>query len=65
MDGNIKLHTKAKGRFSMDWIHLANSADKWRGVVNTVLNFRFLQNARNFLTRPVSASREYSAVCSY
>ena len=24
----------------MDWINLAHNRDRWRGVVNAVLNFR-------------------------
>jgi hypothetical protein len=40
IDGNIKLDTKVIGWVGMDWIHLAKSTDKWRAVVNTVMNFR-------------------------
>ena len=29
----------------MDWSHLAEDRDKWRGVVNTVVNLRVPQNA--------------------
>jgi len=24
----------------VDWIHLAQDGDQWRGLVNTVMNFR-------------------------
>ena len=33
----------------MDWIDLAQERDRWRTLVNTVMNFRGLQNAGNFL----------------
>jgi len=32
----------------MDWIDLALGKDKWRALVNKVLNFWVPQNARNF-----------------
>jgi hypothetical protein len=33
----------------MDWIHLAQDWDPWLDVVNTVMNLRVPQKARNFL----------------
>jgi len=65
IDGNIKLRTKAKGWVSLGWLHLANSAEMWRAVVNTVMNFRDRHNARKFLTETESASQEDSAVWSH
>jgi hypothetical protein len=34
----------------MDWIDVAEDRDRWRAVVNAVMNHRVLYNACNFLT---------------
>jgi hypothetical protein len=36
---------------SVDCIHLAHDRDKWRAVVNTLMNLHVLENYGNFLTR--------------
>ena len=43
----------------MDWIDLAQGRDRWRALVNVVMNLRAPLNAGNFLTNsePLSFSR--------
>jgi hypothetical protein len=48
---NTKMDLREIGRDSMEWIDLAQDRDKWRALVNTVMNLRVQQNTGKFLSR--------------
>jgi hypothetical protein len=47
---NIKMVLREVGWDDMDWIDLAQDRDKWKALVNAVMNFRDSQNAGKFLS---------------
>ena len=44
-DDNNKMDLQKEGWGGMDWIDLAHERDRWRGLVNAVINFRFPDKA--------------------
>jgi hypothetical protein len=40
MGDNIKMDLREIGFGDVDWIHLAQDRDRWRAVVNTVMNLQ-------------------------
>jgi hypothetical protein len=41
-EDNIKMDLRGIGWGGMDWINVAQDRDRWRAVVNAVMNLRFL-----------------------
>jgi hypothetical protein len=49
-ENNIKIDVKEIG-WGVDWIELAQDRDRWRALVNAVMNLRIPSNAANYLIR--------------
>jgi hypothetical protein len=57
IENNTKMDLGEEG-WGLDWIDVVQDRNRWRAVVNAVMNLRVPQNAGNFLSSlgPVSFS---------
>jgi hypothetical protein len=44
------MDLKEIGWEEVDWMHLAQDRDQWRGLANTIMNLQDPQTVENFLT---------------
>jgi hypothetical protein len=49
-EDNIKMDLQEVGGGCGDWMELGRDRNRWRSLVNAVMNFRVPSNAENFLT---------------
>jgi hypothetical protein len=49
-ENNVKVDLQEIGWEGMDWIDLAQDRDRWRTLVNAVMNLRVPKNAGNCVT---------------
>jgi hypothetical protein len=49
-EDNIRLDLREIRWEVVDWIHVTQDRDKWRALVNMVMNLRVPQKAENILT---------------
>jgi hypothetical protein len=50
LEDNIKMDLRDIGWGGMDWIDLDEDRNKWRALVNTVMNLRVPENVGKFLS---------------
>jgi hypothetical protein len=58
-EDKIKMDLQDVGWGGRDWIDLDQQRDRWRALVNAVINIQVLQNERNFV--PIRGSVSFSA----
>jgi hypothetical protein len=52
---NIKMDLREMDSGGMGWIHLAQGRDRWKALMNKVMNLGFPCNAGKFLSRCTNA----------
>jgi len=50
LQDNIRMDRREIGWEGVDWVHVAQDRDRWRSLVNTVINLRVPLSTENFLT---------------
>jgi hypothetical protein len=45
----MKSDRREIGRGAMDWVHLTQDKDRWKALMNTVINLQVQQNVGKFL----------------
>ena len=50
LQDNIKMDLQEMGCEGMDWMDVAQDRDRWRALVNAVMNLQVPYNVGNFLT---------------
>jgi hypothetical protein len=50
LEDNIRMDIREIGWRGMDWINLSQDRNRWRDLVNTVMNLRVPENVGKFLS---------------
>jgi hypothetical protein len=56
LEDNIKMDLWEIGLKGVNWIHVSQDRDRWRALLDTVMNLRVPYKAGNFLTSATTVS---------